>query len=221
MATPGIVAASAVVAAVTAATLTPRGPAPQTGAPQAAAPPERRPEPPPAPVGVPVAVPRRMAQDEIIIDIDENELEVVQSEFGGMDDEFDEFALMDRRQAVIETLQEEVELEDVSSRDAGRATVEEDEEDDEDGSDEPETADTQAARRDPQRRGRSPRDRGRGRRAQAQAPAPAQEASPAGHARAHRPAAQGLLGGVGREVHLPGLRGRQVHPAQRRPRGRR
>ena len=122
-----------------------RGPAPQTGAPQVAAAPERRPEPPPAPVGVPVAVPRRMAQDEIIIDIDENELEVVQSEFGGMDDEFDEFALMDRRQAVIETLQEEVELEDVSSRDAGRATVEEDEEDDEDGSDEPETADTQAA----------------------------------------------------------------------------
>ncbi len=117
-----------------------RGPAPQAAAPA----PERRPEPP-VPVGVPVAVPRRMAQDEIIIDIDENELEVVQSEFGGMDDEFDEFALMDRRQAVIETLQEEVELEDVSSRDASRAAVEEEDEDDEDGSDEPETADTQPA----------------------------------------------------------------------------
>ena len=107
--------------------------------------PERRPEPPPAPVGIPVAVPRRMAQDEIIIDIDENELEVVQSEFGGMDDEFDEFALMDRRQAVIETLQEEVELEDVSRSDAGRLIADDDDEaDDDEGPDEPESADEPA-----------------------------------------------------------------------------
>ncbi|MBK7824185.1 DbpA RNA binding domain-containing protein [Nannocystis sp.] len=75
-----------------------------------------------------------MAQDEIIIDIDENELEVVQSEFGSMDDEFDEFALMDRRQAVIETLQEEVELEDLSRSDASRMIA--DEEDEGEGEDE-------------------------------------------------------------------------------------
>ena len=37
--------------------------------------------------------------------------------------EFDEFALMDRRQAVIETLQEEVELEDVSRSDATRGAM--------------------------------------------------------------------------------------------------
>jgi ATP-dependent RNA helicase DeaD len=80
----------------------------------------RAPAPPAQPPSEPVVVPRRMTQDEIIIDIDENELEVVQSEFGEIEDEFDEFALMDRRQAVIETLQEEVELEDVSRRDASQ-----------------------------------------------------------------------------------------------------
>ena len=80
----------------------------------------RAPEPPPQPRSEPVVVPRRMTQEEIIIDIDESELEVVQNEFGELEDEFDEFALMDRRQAVIETLQEEVELEDVSRRDASQ-----------------------------------------------------------------------------------------------------
>ena len=77
--------------------------------------------PPPLPIGTPVAIPRRIAQDEIIIDIDESEMELVQSEFGDLDDEFDEFALMDRRQAVIETLQEDTDLEDVSRSDARRA----------------------------------------------------------------------------------------------------
>ncbi len=77
-----------------------------------------------------------MTQDQIIIDIDESELEVVQTEFGEIEDEFDELALMDRRQAVIETLQEEVELEDLSLADADRvsaaATIEDDEDDDSD-----------------------------------------------------------------------------------------
>ncbi len=98
-------------------------------------------EAPPKPVGTPVAVPRRMAQDEIIIDIDEGELEVVQNEFGQMDDEFDEFALMDRRQAVIETLQEEVELEDLSSSDARRTAVLEDPLEGDDGDDEDDSED--------------------------------------------------------------------------------
>lgn len=102
---------------------------------------------PPAPVGVPVVVPRRMAQDEIIIDIDENELEVVQSEFGSMDDEFDEFALMDRRQAVIETLQEEVELEDLSRNDASRMIADEEDEGEgeDEGNDETDASDEPAA----------------------------------------------------------------------------
>ncbi|WAS99002.1 DEAD/DEAH box helicase [Nannocystis punicea] len=74
------------------------------------------PEPQPAPV------PRRPSQEEIVIDIDEAELEVVTTEFGELEN-IDEFALLDRRQAVIETLQEEVEveLEDVSRRDAEAA----------------------------------------------------------------------------------------------------
>ncbi|MBL9102777.1 MAG: DEAD/DEAH box helicase [Myxococcales bacterium] len=93
--------------------------------------------PPPAPAIVPVPPPRRVSQDEIVIDIDENELAVVSDEFGEIEDEFDEFALMDRRQAVIETLQEEVELEDVSGRDAV-AVVADEETDDEEDDDEPE-----------------------------------------------------------------------------------
>ena len=82
------------------------------------------PTPPPPPAIVPVPPPRRVSQDEIVIDIDENELAVVSDEFGEIEDEFDEFALMDRRQAVIETLQEEVELEDLSTRDASAMPVE-------------------------------------------------------------------------------------------------
>jgi len=83
------------------------------GGPRPAAPPPvvASPEPPPTPA------PRRPSQEEIVIDIDEAELEVVTTEFGELDN-IDEFALLDRRQAVIETLQEEVELEDVSRRDA-------------------------------------------------------------------------------------------------------
>ncbi|MBZ5716093.1 DEAD/DEAH box helicase [Nannocystis pusilla] len=100
------------------------------------------PRPSPAPVAVapvtppPAPAPRRPSQEEIVIDIDEAELEVVTTEFGELDN-IDEFALLDRRQAVIETLQEEgeVELEDVSSRDAavqadaGEAEAEADEDD--------------------------------------------------------------------------------------------
>ncbi|MCY0985571.1 DEAD/DEAH box helicase [Nannocystis sp. ILAH1] len=95
-----------------------------------------RPAAPPvvaAPEPLPPPAPRRPSQEEIVIDIDEAELEVVTSEFGELDN-IDEFALLDRRQAVIETLQEEgeVELEDVSRRDAEVESAEvETEEDDE------------------------------------------------------------------------------------------
>jgi hypothetical protein len=67
-----------------------------------------------------------------------------------MDDEFDEFALMDRRQAVIETLQEEVELEDLSGSDARRTAVLEDNlevddgDDEDDSDDEPEATEAPA-----------------------------------------------------------------------------
>jgi len=105
----------------------------------------RAPAPPAQPPSEPVVVPRRMTQDEIIIDIDESELEVVQSEFGDLDDEFDEFALMDRRQAVIETLQEEVELEDVSRRDASHRDAEITADDADDADDEVDDADDSGA----------------------------------------------------------------------------
>ncbi|MDC0667512.1 DEAD/DEAH box helicase [Nannocystis radixulma] len=120
------------------------------------------PRPSPAPVVVapvtppPAPAPRRPSQEEIVIDIDEAELEVVTTEFGELDN-IDEFALLDRRQAVIETLQEEgeVELEDVSSRDAAvqadageaEAEVEVDEDDEAETEAETETeteADTEA-----------------------------------------------------------------------------
>ena len=100
------------------------------------------PTPPPPPAIVPVPPPRRVSQDEIVIDIDENELAVVSDEFGEIEDEFDEFALMDRRQAVIETLQEEVELEDLSTRDAAAALPIEDDADDAEESDEGDDAET-------------------------------------------------------------------------------
>ncbi len=59
------------------------------------------------------------SQDEIVIDIDEQELEIVRSEFGEID-EMDELTLKGRRRAVIDTIQDEVELEDVSDADARR-----------------------------------------------------------------------------------------------------
>jgi ATP-dependent RNA helicase DeaD len=102
-------------------------------------------EAPAAPQGVPVEPARRLTQDEIIIDIDENELAVVQDEFGEIEDEFDEFALMDRRQAVIETLQEEVELEDVSRGDAGRLDVADADDGGDEEDDESEPADAEAS----------------------------------------------------------------------------
>ena len=109
--------------------------------PVAEARPAAPPSPPPAPAIVPVPPPRRISQDEIVIDIDENELAVVNDEFGEIEDEFDEFALMDRRQAVIETLQEEVELEDLSTRDAAAQPI--DDEDSESESDDADDAESE------------------------------------------------------------------------------
>jgi superfamily II DNA/RNA helicase len=61
--------------------------------------------------------PQHVSQDEIVIDIDENELEVVRDEFGEID-ELDELTLKGRRRGVMDALEEEVELEDMSGRDA-------------------------------------------------------------------------------------------------------
>jgi hypothetical protein len=68
---------------------------------------------------------QRVSQDEIIIDIDEQELTAVRDEFGEID-EFDELTLKGRRRAVLEDLTEEMEVEDLTDRDA-------EDEDDEDG----------------------------------------------------------------------------------------
>jgi superfamily II DNA/RNA helicase len=59
----------------------------------------------------------RVSQDEIIIDIDEQELTAVRDEFGEID-EFDELTLKGRRRAVLEDLTEEMEVEDLTDRDA-------------------------------------------------------------------------------------------------------
>ena len=63
---------------------------------------------------------QHVSQDEIVIDIDEAELEVVRGEFGEID-ELDELTLRGRRRGVIDALQDEVELEDMSGRDADEA----------------------------------------------------------------------------------------------------
>ncbi|MEZ4429956.1 MAG: DEAD/DEAH box helicase [Nannocystaceae bacterium] len=64
-----------------------------------------------------------VSQAEILIDIDEQELSVVRDEYGGID-ELDELTLKGRRRAVMDTLQEEVEIEDLSRRDANAVEVE-------------------------------------------------------------------------------------------------
>jgi superfamily II DNA/RNA helicase len=90
-----------------------------------------------------------VSQDQIIIDIDESELEVVRDQFGEID-ELDDLTLKGRRRGVIDDLQDEVELEELSeeSRDdappaeeedepgEGDATSEEDEEEADEGADE-------------------------------------------------------------------------------------
>lgn len=66
---------------------------------------------------VAVVVPERpAAQDEIVVDIDESELQLVRDEFGEID-ELDDFTLTARRRGVLDTLAEEVELEDLSHAD--------------------------------------------------------------------------------------------------------
>jgi hypothetical protein len=61
-------------------------------------------------------VEQHVSQDQIIIDIDESELEVVRDEFGEID-ELDDLTLKGRRRGVIDALQDEVELEDMSDKD--------------------------------------------------------------------------------------------------------
>ncbi|MEZ4453526.1 MAG: DEAD/DEAH box helicase [Nannocystaceae bacterium] len=76
-----------------------------------------RPAPAPAAVVAPAPPIPRVSQDEIIIDIDEEELDVVRDHFGEVD-ELDELTVKGRRRAVIDALHEEMEIEDLSDRDA-------------------------------------------------------------------------------------------------------
>jgi ATP-dependent RNA helicase DeaD len=89
----------------------------------------RRSDPPPSVPAVP-----HVPQDQIVIDIEASELEVVREEFGEID-ELDDLTLKARRRAVIDVLQDEMELEDVSERDAHGEEVENDEENGEDEED--------------------------------------------------------------------------------------
>ncbi len=66
-----------------------------------------------APLVVPVP---KVGQDEIVVDIDESELQLVRDQFGEID-ELDDFTLKARRRGVLDTLAEEVELEDLTLRD--------------------------------------------------------------------------------------------------------
>ncbi len=70
-----------------------------------------------SPGGEPLVPEPHVSQEEIVIDIDEAELEVVRDQFGEID-ELDELTLRGRRRGVIETLSDEVELVDMSTRDA-------------------------------------------------------------------------------------------------------
>ncbi|WP_181233768.1 DEAD/DEAH box helicase [Enhygromyxa salina] len=79
--------------------------------------------------------PPRVSQDEIVIDIDIDELSAVRTEFGEID-ELDELTLKGRRRAVLDDLTDEVEVEDLTERDA-----EDDGDTEQDGDDELETGD--------------------------------------------------------------------------------
>ncbi len=83
---------------------------------QAAKPPR---PPGPRPIAIPPPVIKKVSQDEILIDIDEGELDVVRGEFGEID-ELDEFTLKGRRRGLLDDLQDEVVLEDLSGTDASR-----------------------------------------------------------------------------------------------------
>ena len=63
-----------------------------------------------------VVPPRPAGQDEIVVDIDESELQLVREQFGEID-ELDDFTLKARRRGVLDTLAEEVELEDLTAND--------------------------------------------------------------------------------------------------------
>ena len=91
----------------------------------------------------PEAVEQHVAQDQIIIDIDEKELEVVRDQFGEID-ELDDLTLKGRRRGVMDVLQDEVELEDLSEEDTP-AQPDDDadgEEDDDESSDDEAAEDT-------------------------------------------------------------------------------
>ncbi|TPV93955.1 MAG: DEAD/DEAH box helicase [Myxococcales bacterium FL481] len=86
-------------------------------------------------------------QDEILIDIDENELAAVRSEFGEVN-ELDDLTVKGRRRGLMDELEDEVTLEDLSSRDAAVADVSSDTGLDEEDDDEEDDADVDVGERD-------------------------------------------------------------------------
>jgi ATP-dependent RNA helicase DeaD len=129
-----------------------------------------------------VVVPQRPAgQDEIVVDIDESELQLVRDQFGEID-ELDDFTLKARRRGVLDTLAEEVELEDLTARDrveppsaaandAEGATDDEDDDEAEASEGDAETS-TDAAAEDDQR-GKRRRRRRKKKKVEAEPPPPA------------------------------------------------
>lgn len=86
------------------------------------------------------AIEQHVSQDQIIIDIDESELEVVRGEFGEID-ELDDLTLKGRRRGVIDALQDEVELEDMSEEDTPADAEDPEDPDDDDATEAEEGAD--------------------------------------------------------------------------------
>lgn len=78
---------------------------------------------------VPPPPEKRVTQDKIIIDIDDGELEVVREEFGDID-ELGDLTLKGRRRAVMDEIEDEMVLEDLSAEDAQSSSDEGDEGDD-------------------------------------------------------------------------------------------
>jgi superfamily II DNA/RNA helicase len=120
-----------------------------------------------------------VSQDQIIIDIDESELEVVRDQFGEID-ELDDLTLKGRRRGVIDDLQDEVELEELSEDTKADgatqpATADDDDTSDEDDDDTDDDAAAQAPEEGTQKKRRRRR---RKKKKEEEAPAPELTAPP-------------------------------------------
>ncbi len=101
---------------------------------------------------------KAVGQDKIIIDIDEDELEIVRDAFGEID-ELDDLTVKGRRRGVMDSLQEEVELEDLSGEDEtpSSARSEDDSDDDNESSTDDDSQDASAQDGDKKKRRRRKR----------------------------------------------------------------